>query len=198
MAKHIRTTVVAALATASVALGTLAVAGPALGAGGGRAADTKAKVRNALSAAPASVARKAAVMDWPAEEGGAMPLLRKGTNGFTCIPNDPMTPTNDPQCLNPAAMEWMDAWMSRTTPHLKTPGLAYVLQGCTVASNTDAFAMEPPKGKTWVEEGPHVMIFPTGKLDRRVYPTDPTSGVPHIRWAGTPYEHIVVPVPALT
>lgn len=193
MLKNTRPAVVAVV-TASVALAGLAFAGPALGTG---SAGEKAKVRNALSAAPAAVAKKAAVMDWPAEEGGEMRHLRHGTNGFTCIPDDPMTPTNDPQCLNPGGMQWMDAWMMKTKPKLTTPGMAYVLQGCTVASNTDPFAMEPPAGKDWVEAGPHVMIFPTGKIDRKAYTTNPSSGLPHIRWAGTPYEHVVVPVPAL-
>jgi hypothetical protein len=40
------------------------------------------------------------------------------------------------------------------------------------------------------------MVFPTGHLDRKTYGTDPTAGMPYIRWAGTPYEHLVVPLPA--
>lgn len=195
---HRRKAAPAALATASLALGALAVSGlPALGAGGSAAAGEKAKVANALSAAPAAVARNAAVMDWPAEEGGEMRMLRDGSNGFTCIPNDPMTPTNDPQCVNEGGMAWMDAWMMKTKPMLTSPGMAYVLRGCTVASNTDPFAMEPAAGKKWVETGPHVMVFPTAKLDRKAYGTNPKAGLPYIRWAGTPYEHLVVPVPAL-
>jgi hypothetical protein len=186
----------AGLTAATVAAGTLAVAGPAIGSGGGVAAGAKAKIANALSAAPAAVAKKAAVMDWPSAHGGEMTMLRKGSNGFTCIPDDPMTPTNDPQCLNAGGMAWMDAWMMKTKPALTAPGLAYVLQGCTVASNKDPFAMEPAKGKDWVETGPHVMVFPTGKLDRKAYGTNPSAGLPYIRWAGTPYEHLVVPVPA--
>lgn len=178
----------------------LAVAGLSVWGGTAVGASTSPKgekVRNALSAAPAAVARKAAVMDWAATEGGAMPVLRKGSNGWTCLPNDPMTPTNDPQCMNANAMAWMDAWMARSAPKLTGPGLSYVLQGCTVASNTDPFAMEPPKGRRWIETGPHVMVFSPQKLDRKVYGTDPTAGLPYIRWAGTPYEHVVVPVPGL-
>lgn len=45
-----------------------------------------------------------------------------------------------------------------------------------------------------MKEAPHVMIFPAGKLDPKVYGTDPGSGGPWIMWAGTPYEHIMVPV----
>jgi hypothetical protein len=38
------------------------------------------------------------------------------------------------------------------------------------------------------------MIFPAGKLDPNVYKTDPHQGGPWIMWAGTPYEHLMVPV----
>lgn len=191
-----RIPLVAGLTATTLATGIALAAGTATG---NTAPDaTKAKIRNALSAAPASVARGAAVLDWPAGHGHgqAMPVLRKGGNGFSCLPDDPMTPTNDPQCMNGPAMAWMEAWMARTKPKLTAPGLTYVLQGCTVASNSDPFAMEPPTGKRWVATGPHVMVFPTGRLDRTAYGTNPRSGLPYIRWAGTPYEHLVVPVPA--
>jgi hypothetical protein len=35
---------------------------------------------------------------------------------------------------------------------------------------------------------PHLMIFPTGKLDATVFSADPRSGGPWIMWGGTPYE----------
>lgn len=187
----IRTVSTAAAVAAAVTVAGFAFAG---GSAAGAEGDG-AKVRNALSAGPAAVGRKATVVDWPATEGGSMPVLRKGSNGWMCLPNDPMTPTNDPQCMNDPAMAWMDAWMERTAPRLKSVGLSYVLQGCTVASNTDPFAMEPPKGRKWIETGPHVMVFSPTRLDRKVYGTNPSSGLPYIRWAGTPYEHLVVPVP---
>lgn len=187
----IRTVSTAATLAAAVTVAGFAFAG---GSASGAEGDN-AKVHNALSAAPATVARKATVMDWAAKEGDPMPVLRQGSNGWMCLPNDPMTPTNDPQCMNDAAMAWMDAWLAHKTPKLKSAGLSYVLQGCTVASNTDPFAMAPPKGKKWIAAGPHVMVFSPTKLDRKVYGTDPSSGLPYIRWAGTPYEHVVVPVP---
>jgi hypothetical protein len=184
----------AGLTSTALAVGVALAAGTAQGAPDA----TRAKIRNALSAAPPEVARGAAVVDW-AEHGAGhheMPVLRKGGNGFTCLPDDPMTPTNDPQCMNGPAMSWMEAWMARTKPKLSAPGLTYVLQGCTVASNTDPFAMEPAEGRRWIETRAHVMVFPTGKLDRKAYGTNPHRGLPYIRWAGTPYEHLVVPVPA--
>ena len=47
------------------------------------------KIANALSAGPTSIREGAAVMDWPAEAGGELTELRPGTNGWTCMPDDP-------------------------------------------------------------------------------------------------------------
>jgi hypothetical protein len=41
------------------------------------------KVAQVLSAAPASIAQNAAVMDWPAKEGEKPQQLRAGSNGWT-------------------------------------------------------------------------------------------------------------------
>ena len=47
------------------------------------------KIANALSAGPASITADAAVMDWPSEAGGELTELRAGTNGWTCLPDNP-------------------------------------------------------------------------------------------------------------
>jgi hypothetical protein len=59
--------------------------------------------------------------------------------------------------------------------------------------DTDPFASQPPAGAQWVTSPPHLMIFPTGKLDPTVFSSDPRSGGPWIMWGGTPYEHLMVP-----
>ena len=153
------------------------------------------KIQNAMSAAPGKIARGATVVDWPATEGGEMKELRKGTNDWTCLPDDPTTPANDPQCEDKMAMEWAKAWMSHGTPNLASPGIGYMLQGGGSASNTDPFATKPAAGESWMKEPPHLMIFPaTGtKLDPAAY-GDMHSGGPWIMWGGTPYEHLMVPV----
>ena len=38
------------------------------------------------------------------------------------------------------------------------------------------------------------MILLPGPLDQTVFSTDHHSGVPYIMWAGTPYEHIMMPI----
>ena len=42
--------------------------------------DTAARIANAVSAAPMTVAKDATIVDWPAQQGGDWGVLRKGTN----------------------------------------------------------------------------------------------------------------------
>jgi hypothetical protein len=153
------------------------------------------KIQNAMSAAPPAISKNATVMDWPATEGGEMKELRKGTNDWTCLPDDPSTPSNDPQCEDKMAMEWAKAWISHATPNVASPGIGYMLQGGGSPSNTDPFAKAPAAGESWMKEPPHLMVFPASgtKLDPAAY-GDMHSGGPWIMWGGTPYEHLMVPV----
>jgi hypothetical protein len=91
-------------------------------------------------------------------------------------------------------MDWMNAFMANKAPHTTVPGLAYMLQGGADASNTDPFATEPAAGEAWVISPPHIMLLMPGKLDPTVFSTDYHSGQPWIMFAGTPYEHLMVPV----
>jgi hypothetical protein len=152
------------------------------------------KIQNAMSAAPRAIAKDATIMDWPAKEGAEPTVLRKGANEWTCFPDDPTTPGNDPMCLDKMWMVWAQAWMTKKEPTITTTGMAYMLQGGSTASNTDPFAKKPPAGEKWMKEQPHVMLLVPGKLDAKLYSSDPHSGGPWIMWGGTPYEHLMVPV----
>ena len=147
-----------------------------------------------MSAAPQSVAKDARILD-PFVSGAGDPVeLRKGSSEWTCLPDDPSTPANDPVCLDRNAMEWVKAWAARAEPKRAGSGMAYMLRGGGSASNTDPFAKAPKQGESWMKEPPHMMIFPAGKLDATVYAADERSGKPWIMWAGTPYEHLMVPM----
>lgn len=158
------------------------------------AGTTEWKIWSATKAAPEAIAANAAVLDWPAEEGGEMVELRAGTNGWTCLPDMAHTPEHDPMCLDGAAMQWAGAWMTAGTPGLTSTGLAYMLEGGWDASNTDPFAKAPPEGQDWVVTGPHIMIFPVDPASLDGMSTDPTSGEPYVMFAGTPYAHVMMPV----
>ena len=152
------------------------------------------KIQNATSGGPKTISAKATVLDWPEKEGGEMVVLRKGTNDWTCLVDDPNSPGNDPMCMDKASMDWAGAWMGKKEPKLTQPGIGYMLQGGSTASNTDPFAKKPLAGQQWQKDPAHLMVFPSGKLDAKVYGTDPKSGGPYIMWAGTPYEHLMIPV----
>jgi len=151
------------------------------------------KIQNAMSAGPAGIARAAAVMAPGAAPGAPMEELRKGTNGWTCMPDDLGTPANDPMCMDKVAMQWADAWMSKKPVNVPGMGIGYMLQGGATADNDDPFAKTPKAGKSWLMEPPHLMIFGT-KIPAGAYPTTPNMTGPWVMWGGTPYEHLMVPV----
>ena len=159
-------------------------------------ADKQAKIRSAMSSAPASIADKAMVMDWPAEPGGEMTMLREGSNGWTCLPDMPDTPGNDPMCLDQPWLAWADAWMNKKETNITQMGFGYMLQGGTPESNTDPYAEGPTPNNEWMTEGvPHLMILVPEAQMLAGLPTDPGKGGPWVMWRDTPYVHIMVPMP---
>jgi hypothetical protein len=156
------------------------------------------KIANAMSAAPAAIAKNAAIMDWPAKEGDKPRQLRAGTNGWVCFPNSPTefggASVADPMCLDKAWQAWADAWEKKVPPKIDGPGIAYMLKGDKGSSNTDPFATGPTPTNEWVVSPPHIMVlYPDPKL-LETYPTDPKTGGPWVMWKGTPYAHLMVPV----
>ncbi|MBI4479629.1 MAG: hypothetical protein HY651_06365 [Acidobacteria bacterium] len=152
-----------------------------------------AKIKSALSAAPAGISKDAAVMAPGAAAGAPMIELKKGTNGWTCLPDMADTPGNDPMCMDKIAMEWADAWMHKKPMTITSIGIGYMLAGGSTADNDDPFAKQPKAGKQWLMEPPHLMIFGT-KIDPAVYSNTPNTTRPWVMWKGTPYEHLMVPV----
>jgi hypothetical protein len=164
-----------------------------------QAADQKApktdaaKIANALSAAPAAVSRNASVAEM--NEDGTMNVLRKGSGEWTCVPDDPSTPGNDPMCLDPNALEWLHSYMTKSPPADKI-GFIYMLQGGWDFSNTDPYATKPDGGKATIT-GPHVMVVGPGiksapGYDRTGNGVNPS--IPYVMWKETPYEHLMIPV----
>lgn len=150
-------------------------------------------VASAESAAPASIAHNATVMT--ADASGAMKTVRQGSNGWTCIPDDPHTPGPDPMCFDANAAKWVQAMLGHKPPTDGVPGVMYMLEGGTDASNTDPYATKPTSQNDWVKTGPHIMIVGSKAL-LAGYPSGPKpdTSAPYVMWAGTPYAHLMVPV----
>jgi len=157
-------------------------------------ANDKELIRSAMSAAPAKVGAGATIIAAGAD--GKMRTLRKGTNGFTCMPDNPTTPGKDPMCMDKAALEWATAWMEHKTPTTGKVGFMYMLAGGTDASNTDPYATKPEPGNNWVKTGPHVMVVGADPGFYDLYPKDPKpdTSMPYVMWAGSPYQHLMIPV----
>jgi Ni/Co efflux regulator RcnB len=179
----------------AVALAALAWA-PAAGAADAPAASQTDRqlIRSALSAAPKKVGAGATIV--AAGKDGKMRTLQEGSNGYTCMPDNPATPGPDPMCMDRAAFEWAGAWMERRTPATGKVGLMYMLAGGTDASNTDPYATSPGADKHWVKTGAHVMIVGAEPGFYEMYPktADPDTSMPYVMWPGTPYQHLMVPV----
>lgn len=183
----------ALVSCAVVALGADAPSKPAAAAAKAAPSDAQL-IASAESAAPPSVGRHATVVVM--EEGGNMRTLRKGTNNFTCMPDNPATPGPDPMCMDPAAMEWAHAYLSHKPPPAGKVGFMYMLAGGTDASNTDPYAEKPTAANHWISTGPHVMVVGADASFYDAYPKnpDPDTSVPYVMWAGTPYQHLMAPV----
>lgn len=148
-----------------------------------------AYIAEALSAAPKAVANEAAVIRM--DKDGKITTLRQGSNGFSCM----VIAGGEKMCADANSMEFFDAWTKHEPPPDKL-GLVYMLSGHDVGgSNTDPYAPSKTADNHWVITGPHVMILgPAAKRFglSRSPEADPTK--PYIMWAGTPYEHAMIPV----
>ena len=151
-------------------------------------------IASALKAAPAGVAKGAKVVAMDAK--GNMRTLREGNNGFTCMPDEPSTPGPDPMCVDKASMGFLHALMTNTPPPAGHVGLMYMLEGGTDASNTNPFSKKPSAAEHWIKTGPHLMIAGADAEFYDAYPklADPDTSQPYVMWAGTPYQHLMVPV----
>jgi hypothetical protein len=150
-------------------------------------------IASATRAAPANVAKGATAVTM---DDKGMHTLRKGSNGFTCMPDNPATPGPDPMCADKNAMEWVDAWVGHKPPPSNKVGFMYMLAGGTDGSNTDPYAAKPEAGNHWIKTGPHIMIVGADASFYESYPKspDPDTTQPYVMWAGTPYQHLMAPV----
>lgn len=158
-----------------------------------RATTGDVQLANAMSAAPIAVAKHATILGYDTD-GMPTVVLRAGDNGWTCIVDAPVSPGNDPICLDATFAAWNEALMANEDPQIKDVGIAYMLAGGSDPSNTDPFAAEPAAGADWITTPPHIMILAPGGFDGADFATEPKQDEPYIMWEGTPYEHLMVPV----
>ncbi|HEX9119095.1 MAG TPA: hypothetical protein VF840_01000 [Terriglobales bacterium] len=147
----------------------------------------EAKIKRALSSAPADVARGAKVVD--IDEKGNMTVLREGNTGITCIPGHPGVVSDPPSCMDAAGLQWVLDWMAhKPKPTNTQPGVLYQLAG-----GTDWSASDPWATSGTLQKWPPCWII--------LWPFDPkTTGLSDkpkntgtwIMWAGTPWAHLMI------
>jgi hypothetical protein len=161
----------------------------------------RADVRSAMSAAPLSVTGDATLVGRPmppsAEDGEAR-VLREGSNGWVCMPDNPDVPGDSPACVDEAWRSFLKAFLEgEEPPALQGIGISYMLRGDFPVSNRDPSATEPTPDNEWIEDsGPHVMLLVPDRSLLEGLPTSPGDG-PWVMWAGTPYAHVMIPVPGM-
>src|SRR5262245_34893154 len=115
------------------------------GAGAPKPKNDAQLIASAMSGAPAAVSKDATIV--AVESDGKLRTLRQGQGAFTCIPDDPNTPGNDPMCLDRNGFEWFKALLAHEKPPESRIWFAYMLKSGSDASNDDPFASAPPAGK---------------------------------------------------
>jgi hypothetical protein len=152
-------------------------------------------IQSAMAAAPEAVSKDATIIALEKKDDKmAMRTLRKGTNDWTCMPDNPASPGKDSMCLDANGTAWAMAWMGHTAPPKGKIGLGYMLMGGSDASNTDPFAETPVEGHQWVDTGPHIMILNAGTMLSKFPTQSDNTKAPYIMFAGTPYAHLMMPV----
>lgn len=148
-------------------------------------------IKLAESAAPSSIAKDATVMI--PGEGGKLVEARKGTNGFTCLPDIGDTPALDPICLDEAANQWATSLMNNEPkPSNTVPGISYMAKGGQHWEKDGKILMKEESGAKLVNEPAHWMIM--WPFDEKLtgLPTRPNPSGTYIMFAGTPYAHLMI------
>jgi len=142
------------------------------------------KIANALSAGPKFITDHATVIDWPSAPDKEMRVLRKGSNGWTCMPGPPGMPRESPMCNDQTMMKWMMAIRAGKRPNIDRIGISYMLQGEGAVGAHVRFA------------GPHVMlVLPDGdKNAMKDVGRYTPSGVPYVFGPGSPSPLLIIPV----
>lgn len=146
-------------------------------------------IKSATSAGPAEISDHAAVQDWDGN------VLREGSNGWTCLPDNPGTEGNDPWCVDEVWLGFLGAMTSGGTPSYSSVGVAYMLMGDSEVDNSipGPCLAEAPDNCV-PDPGAHLMMLIPGENSLASYSADFKSGGPWVMFGDTPYAHLMVPL----
>jgi hypothetical protein len=146
---------------------------------------TEAKIKRAMSAGPAKLARAAKIIDKDAR--GHTVVLRQGSNGFTCMPGNPNVIGDPAMCADGPSMQWFaDFATHKPKPTNTVPGITYMLAGATQRSDSDPYDQTSPA----LTVGPHWMLMWPFDAKATGLPTTHRDSGAYIMWSGSPYAHV--------
>ena len=149
--------------------------------------ETAVKIARAMRAGPIEITRDATVAEM--DHRGHMTVLRKGNNGWVCIPGNENRVGDPPMCLDELAIQWfMDIYAGRSAPTNKAPGLCYMLCGATQHSNDTPF----DRTSQAIPIGPHWMVLWPFDAKHCGLPTTVRDAGAWIMFSGTPYAYLHV------
>ncbi len=149
------------------------------------------QIKLALSAAPPHIAKEASVK--LTGEDGKLTEVRKGTNGFTCIPTVNLRPEPDPMCFDPAVGQWVEALQADAPKPTNTlPGIAYMARGGFHWERDGKAMMKQEPGAKLVKEPAHWMLMWPFDSKTTGLPTLPNQSGVWIMFDGTPYAHLMI------
>ncbi|MBW4706363.1 hypothetical protein KX928_01025 [Roseobacter sp. YSTF-M11] len=154
------------------------------------------KRQNALSAMPEFMAPGARVWDWAQDESGNFVVLQEGDGSWTCFPDRPQTPSNDPMCHDPVFLEWMLANATGRTAEITSAGLSYMLQGGSAFTQDSPFITGPLDSDDWYYMGPHLMVVLPERSDWALVNRDTSTGHPVIEALALDHPILLFPVAA--
>jgi hypothetical protein len=144
------------------------------------------KIRNASGAAPPFISESATIIDWaePKVTGHLVMgrTLRKGSNGWTCMPDVPGRPQHDPMCVDATMMKFMVSLMEGKQPKIDKVGLSYMLLGEAREGQNVSPTKDPSQVKQWFYTGPHIMIVLPDEVEKsalRDINQDLTTNMPY-------------------
>jgi len=145
----------------------------------------EARIANAMSAGPSVVSQEATILDypegwphnWPDEPAHELVQLRAGSNGWTCIPDDPTSEGNDPLCVNEVYMQVIDARQALVDSPAEGIGIGYMLQEGRPAGSS-----------------PHMMIFVPGSKESLSAFSTSGGPTPWVMFPDTTHAHLMVTV----
>jgi len=148
-------------------------------------------IKLAESAAPAEISKDATIMI-PGEDGKLMEA-RKGTNGFTCIPDVDAMPKPDPVCFDQQTGQFFNDLMSGAPKPTNTaPGVSYMAQGGWHFEKDGKILTKNEPGAKTMKEPPHWMVVWPFESKVSGLSSMPNKLGTYIMWEGTPYAHLMI------